>query len=70
MMSKTCCRCLLPKPTTEFHKSKRGLHGVHSICKVCKAAYLTKAENIAKSNSFDGTYGNNAWRSRLEAKSA
>jgi hypothetical protein len=40
MITKKCCRCALSKTTDQFHKARRGLHGVHSICKSCKKNYM------------------------------
>ena len=32
---KTCTICGIQKPTTEYHKHKRGAMGVHAWCKPC-----------------------------------
>ncbi len=37
---KTCPKCLIERPTTEFHKSKNRKDGLYYICKVC-----TKSQN-------------------------
>jgi 5-methylcytosine-specific restriction endonuclease McrA len=37
--SKTCTKCGIAKPFTEFHKSKDGRYGLQSYCKNCKSEY-------------------------------
>ena len=35
MQTKTCTKCKVEKPLTEFHKRKNGKYGVNSQCKPC-----------------------------------
>ena len=37
IITKTCSKCKIIKPLTEFHKDIRGIYGCHSWCKQCKA---------------------------------
>lgn len=36
MCTKICKSCGIEKPISEYHKQKRGKHGVTSKCKLCK----------------------------------
>ena len=38
-MTKTCTKCNIEKPLTDFNKDKKGKHGFSSICKLCIKAY-------------------------------
>lgn len=37
MSSKTCSRCSLSKPISEFHRKKSGKYGVGARCKTCRS---------------------------------
>ena len=36
---RTCTKCKVEKPFSEFNKSKKGKYGLHSQCKACLKAY-------------------------------
>jgi hypothetical protein len=37
--AKTCTKCGLMRPLTDYHKSKTGRNGLRAICKVCVLAH-------------------------------
>ena len=50
-MTKTCNKCRIEKPLTEFYKAKRGKYGVTSNCKLCVKAYQEANKDKIKSYS-------------------
>lgn len=56
---KTCTKCNLPYPITNYHKSSRGKYGVDARCKLCVSAYTKSAESRARHY-----IRNRAWRER------
>lgn len=43
---KTCGKCKVEKPTTEFHKDRTAASGLYSYCKECKCAARKKQKRV------------------------
>jgi len=48
---KTCSKCKIEKPLTEFHKKKAGKYGVRAVCKLCAKAYYKANKDKLKAYS-------------------
>ena len=42
--SKTCSKCKVPKPLTEFHNDPKAADGLHSKCKRCMSLYQIRSK--------------------------
>lgn len=45
---KTCTKCSIPKPFTDFHKGSNYADGYRSICKACMSAYYKQRNSQPK----------------------
>lgn len=52
-MDKTCTKCNLPQPTTEFSKHPNGKGGLQPVCKTCNRARCQVWRNELKHQVFD-----------------
>lgn len=55
---KTCSKCKIEKPRSEFHKQSRSSDGLREVCKTCRteAARIHYAENKEKINAKNAEY--------------
>jgi len=67
MNCKTCTKCNVEKPISEFYQHKSGKHGVASRCKKCCVAYAKQRNQSAKYRTHQKEY-QKEYRQRPEAK--
>lgn len=75
-MEKTCRKCSVPKPVTEFHKTAINKDGLHNYCKPCarglRVEYLKthRPKALAQGALYrEANYGRIAERIRLKGQS-
>ena len=70
MTEKQCSKCGEIKPFSEFHKDKKGTHGLRTWCKACEREYQRKyhKDNRKKVNENSHNYYHKHKKKRKEHK--